>query len=113
MADERRKGGAKKDEAIAEQVETSVATVQRIRRRFVQEGLEAALTDKPRSGAPPKFKGQSRAAVTALACSDPPEGHARWTLRLLADKLVELERVDSISHKTVGEILKKTNLSLT
>jgi hypothetical protein len=51
--------------------------------------------------------------VTALACSEPPEGHARWSLRLLADKLVELEHVDSISHKTVGEILKKTNLSLT
>ena len=77
-------------------------------RRFVEEGLEAALTERPRSGTPPTFRGEQRAQITALACSDPPEGHARWSLRLLADKSVELGIVDSISHDTVSEILKKT-----
>ena len=113
LADEANDNQAKPDEQIAEQVNLCVATVGRVRRRFVQDGLEAALTDKPRPGAPPKFKGSHRAAVTALACSDPPEGYARWSLRLLADKLVELEYLESICHKSVGQILKKTNLSPT
>ena len=113
LADEARKGSSKSDEQIAEQVSVSLPTIYRVRRRFVEEGLEAALTEKPRPGAPAKFSGKQKVEITALACSDPPEGHARWSLRLLADKLVEMEIVDSISYDTVDKVLKKTNLSLT
>ena len=113
LADEACQNGPKTDETIAEQVDISLATIHRIRRRFVEEGLEAALNEKARPGAPPKFSGQERAEITALACSKPPEGYGRWTLRLLADKLVELELLDDISYDTVDRVLKKTNLSLT
>jgi len=113
LADENHPKGGKTDAEIAERIGVASVTVHRIRKRFVLEGLVAALEEKSRSGAPDKFSGQQRAKVTALACSDPPEGHARWTLRLLADKLVELEIVESISHDTVDRILKKTNCSLT
>lgn len=113
VANEETKGVAKTDEEIAEQVAVSPATVYRVRRQFVEEGLEAALEEKPRPGAPPKFSGKDRAEITALACSEPPKGHDRWTLRLLADKLVELDILDDISHDTVDRVLKKTNLSLT
>lgn len=113
LADERHPKGGKNDEQIATKVEVSTATVQRLRQQFVQEGLQAALNEKARPGAPPKLTGQDKAQITALACSEPPEGYARWSLRLLAGKLVELELVESISHKTVREVLKKTTLSLT
>ena len=113
LADENSEQARKNDEQVAELVDTSLPTVHRVRRRFVEEGLDAALNEKPRPGKPRTFDGKDRAAVIALACSEPPEGHARWSLRLLADKLVELEIVDSISHRTVRDILKKTNLSLT
>lgn len=113
LADEAQGGAAKSDGEIAEQVGVSSITVHRIRRRFAEEGLEAALTEKPRPGAPPKFSGKQKAEITALACADPPEGYARWSLRLLADKLVEMEIFESISHDTVGKVLKKTNSSLT
>jgi transposase len=84
------------------------ATVFNIKRRFLQEGLDAALFDKPRSGKPPRIDGTQRAKITALACSKAPDGHARWSLRLLADKAIELGFVDTISHNAVKEILKKT-----
>jgi len=113
LADEAHQDGHKSDEQIAELVGISTATIQRVRRRFSQEGLEAALGEKSRPGRPSKFTGRDRAEITALACSDPPEGHTRWTLRLLADKLVELEIVESIHHDTVREVLKKTNSSHT
>ena len=113
LSDEGRPDGRKTDQEIAEVLEISTATVVRIRQRFVQEGLAAALTEKPRPGKPRQLSGKDKAAVVALACSDPPEGYARWNLRLLADKLVELELVDHISHTSVKEVLKKTNLSLT
>jgi transposase len=112
LADENSKDGRKKDKEIIRLVNTSLPTVGRVRRRFVEEGLEAALNEKPRPGKPKTFSGKDRASVIALACSEPPEGRGRWTLRLLADKMVELEFVDSISHKTVRDILKKTNFSL-
>lgn len=112
LADETRFGGGKSDEQIAEQVKTSSATVQRVRQRFVESGLPGALTEKPRSGAPPKITSRQRAQITSLACSDPPEGYARWSLRLLATKLVELELIDQISHDSVDRVLKKMNLSL-
>ena len=81
-------------------------------KRYKLEGLKM-LYDKPRSGRPIGISGEDRAKVTALACTEPPEGYARWSLRLLADRLVELEILESISHNKVGEILKKTNFSLT
>lgn len=113
LADEAHKEGRKSDEEIVELADISIATVGRIRRRFVEEGLESALNEKPRPGQVPTFTGEQRAQITALACSEPPEGCARWSLRLLADKLVELGMVDSISHVTVQEVLKKTNCNLT
>ena len=72
-------------------------------------GLDAALEELSRRGRPLKFDGYQCAQVTALACSEPPEGHSQWSLRLLADHLVELDVIDDISHETVGRILKKTN----
>lgn len=113
LADERHPEGGKSDKQIASRVEVSTVTVQRLRQQFVQEGLQAALNEKARAGAPPKLTGQNKAQITALACSEPPEGYARWSLRLLADKLVELELVERISHQTVREVLKKTPLNLT
>lgn len=113
MSDENRTGGSKPGSQIAEEVDVSLATVQRVRQQFVEDGLQAALSEKPRSGAPRKFKERDRAKITALACTKPPKGYARWTLRLLAEKMVELELVESISHDTVDKVLKKTNLSLT
>ncbi len=112
LANEKRKGGAKSDEQIAEIVLLSTPTVQRIRQRFVEGGLANSLYDKARSGAPKKFTGQEKAQITALACSTAPEGRNRWTLRLLAEKMVELKYVDSLSYDTVQQVLKKTNLSL-
>lgn len=96
------------DEEIIEALKVSRTTVNRIRKRYCQGGLDFALHEKPRSGAPPKIDGRIEAQLTLLACSDPPEGRSRWTLRLLADKLVELESVDSISHMSVHRLLKKT-----
>ena len=84
-------------------------TIQNIKERYLSGGLEEALYDRPRPGAPKKFEGKQRAELTALACSDAPEGHACWSLQLLANKAVELGIVDSISHTHVGKILKKTN----
>ena len=84
-----------------------------VKHRYQSEGLESALAEKPRSGKPPRISGEEKARVTALACSDAPEGYARWTLRLLADKAVELGFVDAISHNHVASILKKTNFDRT
>jgi len=99
------------DKEIAKAVGTSLSTVHRTRKRFVEEGLEA-LKERPRSGRLPEIGGRQQAHIIATACSDPPEGHARWSLRLLAHKVVELEIVESISHEEVRKLLKKTNLSL-
>jgi len=92
---------------IAEILKITRPTVNSIRKRYCQEGLDSALNDKPRSGAPPKIDGTIEAQVTLLACSEPPEGRSSWTLRLLADKLVELKVIDSISAMSVQRILKK------
>ncbi len=103
----------KTDTHIIEVLKVARNTVRTARSRYVKEGLKAAINELPRSGAPKKFTGRQKAKITAIACSKPPEGRSRWTLRLLADKVVELEIVDNISHKTVQRTLKKTNLSLT
>jgi len=94
--------------AIASTLGLSVQTVFNIKRRYLGEGFDAALQEKPRSGKPPRILGEARAKITALACSEAPEGHARWTLRLLADRAIKLGFVDTISHNAVKEILKKT-----
>lgn len=99
--------------AIADTLVISVATVFNIKRRYLADGLDAALVDKPRSGKPATIDGTARAKITALACSSAPDGHARWTLRLLADTAVELGFCDRISHTSVKAILKKTAFSRT
>ena len=96
-------------EAISSVLHVSLQTIFNIKRRYLSEGLESALFDKARSGRPVRIDGTQRAKITALACSAPPEGHARWSLRLLADKAVELQLCDSVSHNAVKEILKKTS----
>lgn len=96
---------------VAETLQVSGATVFNIKRRYLDEGLDAALVDKPRSGKPPSIDGKMRAQITALACSRAPEGHTSWTLRLLADRAVELGIVSTISHTAVKNILKKTTSS--
>lgn len=93
-------------------VEVNYNCVARWARRYREEGL-AMLEDKRRSGRPPYFAGSQRAKITALACSTPPEGHARWSVRLLQDRAVALGYVESISHNAVHQILKKTNSSRT
>ncbi len=103
-----RPGRQRYDREIANSLMCSLGTIVNVRRRYVAGGLEAALYDQPRPGAKPKLTGELEAQLTLLACSDPPEGLARWTLRLLADQMVELGLVESISHVTVWERLKKT-----
>ena len=101
------------DDQIAEGLDVGRATVERVRRDFVEEGLEAALERrKPRRQYQRKLDGDAEAHLIALACSQAPEGRSRWTLRLLADRMVHLEQVDHLSYETVREVLKKTNLSL-
>jgi transposase len=104
-------GPAWTDGAIAEAVEVSIATVERVRQRFVEQGLEAALVRKPqdRPSRQRKLDGRAEARLIALACSKPPEGRNEWTMQLLADQLVELEIVDSISDETVRRTLQKTS----
>lgn len=99
----------------AEALGVTSRTIEHLKKRFVEEGLEAALVRKPREK-PPRdviFDGAFEARLIALACSDAPEGYQRWTVRLLAEKAVELEFAPSVSHMTVQRVLKKTNLSLT
>jgi transposase len=101
----------KSDTQIARETGASPSTVERIRQRFADGGLESALRDKPRRGAPPKLDGKQEALVVALACSDAPEGHAKWSARLLANRAVEIEIVESLSESTVRRLLKKTRSS--
>jgi len=101
------------DERIAQALEMGVRTVERVRRRFVEEGLEAALERKAQWKRKARvLDGAAEAHLIAQACSPPPEGRARWTLRLLAERLVELHVVEDVCHETVRQALKKTNLSL-
>ncbi len=103
-------GPAWPDHRIADALEVSTATVERVRQRFVEQGLDVALDRKLRERPAREIKldGRAEARLIALACSAPPEGRATWTMKLLADKLVELEVVDSISDETVRLALKKT-----
>ncbi len=99
---------------IADAVEVSQPTISRIRKQYVEEGLEAALNRRaPNREYHRKLDGEQEARLIALACSEPPQGQARWSLRLLAEKVVELEIAPEVSYQTVGRILKKTNSSRT
>ena len=112
-ADQRRKRRWLTDQGIADAVEVSIPTVERVRKIFVEEGFDMALNfRKPRGRPPRKVDGDIEARLVTLACSKPPEGRQRWTLQLLADELVQLNLVDSISYEAVRTTLKKMNLSL-
>jgi transposase len=112
LLSDRSQGEPHTEAEISVALQCSATTVGNIRRRFVREGLEAALHDKPRPGAKPKLTGDVEAKLVTLACSAPPDGRSRWTLRLLAQSMVELEYVESISHVAILKTLKKTHLSL-
>jgi transposase len=94
--------------AVSKTLQVTQITLSTWAKKYRESGLEF-LVDKPRSGRPVEIDGNQRAKITALACSDPPEGYAEWNLRLLADKAVELGYCESLSHTSVGRILKKTN----
>jgi hypothetical protein len=106
-------GPAWTDGRIAEALEVSVATIERVRQRFVEQGLEAALSRKKqdRPSRQRVLDGRAEARLIALACSQPPEGRTEWTMQLLADKSVELRIVDAVSDETVRRVLKKTRSS--
>lgn len=101
----------KTDETIATTLHTSVLTVERTRKKFVEGNLEGALNDQPHPKRGTKLNAKGRARLVATACSTPPEGRAKWTMQLLADRLVELKIVEAISDETVRLELKKTNSS--
>jgi transposase len=113
-ADAGQDGPAWIDSRIAEAFDVSVVTVEKIRRSYVLEGLDAAIDRKKqcRPSRQPVLDGAKEARLVALCCGTVPAGHGRWTLRLLADKLVELKVVESVCHETVRQALKKTNCSL-
>lgn len=114
-ADASEQGEGWSDGRIIEALDTNMSMVTRVRQQFVEEGLEAVLSRKQRESPArtPIFDGEKQARLTALACSTPPEGRARWTLRLLEDKVVELGIVEHASDSTIGRVLKKTRFSLT
>ena len=99
------------DEEIVKALRIGVSTVERTRRRFVEEGLDASLRERPRPGARPKLGPKERAFVVALACTKPPEGRHRWTMQMLADRLVELELVPDITDEAIRLLLKRTSSS--
>lgn len=110
LADEAEGGPGLSDEAVAEAVGGGLRTVERVRQRFVELGLEAALAGKPPERVyERKLDGEQEAQLIALSCSAPPAGYGRWSLRLLAGRMVELGHVTSVSHETVRQVLKKTN----
>ena len=99
------------DKEIARAMNAAVTTVERTRKRFVEEGLEAALSERSRPGAKRKLDGHQEAYLVALACSDPPDGKKRWSMQLLADRLVEIGMVERISEETVRRTLEKGTLN--
>ena len=112
LSDEAQADGGMKDEEIARALQIGCATVERVRRRCVEEGIEAALARKEQLRRREKrLDGEGEAHLIALVCGEPPEGRASWTLQLLAERLVQCEIVESISTETVGQSLKKTNSS--
>jgi transposase len=113
LADQAEGRPGKSDPEICDAVCCGRATVERLRKQFVEEGLEAVLQPKPSKRVyERKMDGRTEAHLIAVACSAPPKGRSRWTLRLLGDQMVVLGHVDSLSHETVRRTLKKTNLNL-
>jgi transposase len=112
-ADRSEDGPGWTDQRIAEALDAGTSTIERVRRRFVEEGLEAALDRKKASRPPhlPKLDGAAEARLIAVACSQPPDGRSRWTMQLLADRMVALGVVESVSDETVRRVLKKTSSS--
>ena len=111
LADQGEQGPGWADEQIAEAFRSHRTTAERLRKRLVEQGLESALERHKRQNYRRKLDGEAEAQLIALACSEAPEGRSRWTLRLLADRLVELNVADEISYATVRRTLKKTSLS--
>jgi transposase len=101
----------KSDDEIAQTLEVGRATVQRVRKRYCQKGLDSALNELPRPGAAPRLNGKQEAYLVAFACSDAPEGRTCWTMQLLANTLVQLTIVEEISDETIRRVLKKTRSS--
>ena len=114
-SDQGAEGDGWPDKDICAALDTNVAMVARVREKCVTEGVEAVFKRKKRTTPPikPIFDGEAEAKLIALACSQPPDGYGRWTIRLLADKVVELAIVDQVHFNTVGRVLKKTNSRLT
>lgn len=108
LADDSGAGSGRTDEQIQEALGVGVRTIERVRQRLVEEGLAAALHPRPRPRLKGKLEGAVEARLLALAKSDPPVGRNRWTLRLLADQLVELKYVQRVSHESIRQALKKT-----
>ena len=101
------------NEQISQVLKVGMRTIDRVKKRFIEEGFESVLERHPSSRTyEKKADGDFEAKLITLCCSEPPKGFAKWSLRLLADKMVELKYVENISHVTVGSVLKKTNLSL-
>jgi transposase len=112
LADQAEGGPAKSDPEISAALGCGRATVERVRKQFVEEGLEATLERKPTTRTyERRLDGRAEAHLVAITCGAPPEGRARWTLRLLADRIVALGYVESVSHEAVRQTLKKTSLS--
>ena len=109
LADQAEGGSAKSDPEIVESLGCGRASVERVRKRFVEGGLDAALNPKPSQRVyERKWDGKAEGHLIALACGAPPEGRSRWTLRLLSDRMVVLEHVESVSYETIRRVLKKT-----
>lgn len=108
-ADRNAPNGSWRDQDIKEALDISIRTIERVRQRFVEEGMEAALKCRPGGGRKPKLDGSVEAHLVALRCSETPNGQGRWTLRLLADQMVELGYVEQLSHESVRQVLKKTH----
>ena len=112
LADTNRPEGGLPDDTICQEVHACLLTVQRVRKRFAESGLEAALTHKEQTHRKPRrLDGATEAFLVATTCSAPPEGHTRWSLRLLADKVIEAGYQDRVSHETIRQTLKKMNSS--
>ena len=113
LADTNIEGGGWKDLDISQALKISVATIERVRQRLVEQGLEAALNRKEQQNRKKRrLDGEKEAHLIALTCSSPPEGQGRWTMKMLAERMVQLGHVESISDETVRQTLKKTNSSL-
>ena len=101
------------NEEISKVLKVGMRTIDRVKKKFIEDGFEACLERRPTTRVyDRKTDGETEAKLVTLCCSEPPKGFAKWSLRLLADKMVELKYVESISHVTVGSVLKKTNLNL-